>query len=98
MNRKRMFVLGLALAAILLLAACMKPESRVTRENYDKLTLGMAYPAVVAILGEPGDAGSQFGLRYSTWVDEGRQIHAKFIAGKAVYYSSKGLEEASAGH
>ena len=98
MNRKKYLFLSLILAAALLVTACLKPESRVTRENYDKLTLGMTAPAVMEILGEPTGQGSSFGVRYSTWVDGERHIHAKFIAGKAIYYSAKGLAEAPAGH
>ena len=93
MNHRHVMKWGLAVAAVMLLAACFKPECTVTRENYDRLGLGMTYEAVTEILGAPGDAGVQFGIRHFTWVDGERHIHAKFVANRAIYYSSRGLGE-----
>ena len=81
----------LSLFVLTLLAGCTLQPDRVTRENYDKLELGMTYEAVKVILGKPKESGSKFGAKQYTWVEGERHIHAKFIAGRAVYYSSKGL-------
>lgn len=91
MNRRHFMSWGLVFASVMLLTACFKPESTVTRENYDRLGLGMTYEAVKEILGAPGDDGAQFGVRHFTWIDGGRHIHAKFISNRAIYYSSRGL-------
>jgi hypothetical protein len=87
--------LVLGLFVLSLLAGCSLQPDRVTRENYDKLELGMTYEAVKDILGEPKESGSRLGVKQHTWVEGDRQIHAKFIADRAVYYSSKGLELAA---
>ena len=93
MDKRRMMAWGVVVAAILFLSACIAPESKVTLENYEQLTIGMSYASVLEILGEPASSGAQFGLRYHTWADGDRHIHAKFLADRAVYYSSRGLED-----
>ena len=75
-----------------LLAACAPQPGPVTFENYEKLKFGMAYDAVSDMLGKPYEAKPFMGVQQCTWVSGGRHIHAKFIMGRAVYYSSKGLQ------
>ncbi len=75
-----------------LLAACAPQPGTVTLENYEKLKFGMAYDAVIDILGEPYGAKPFMGVQQCTWVSGERHIHAKFIFSRAVYYSSKGLQ------
>ena len=64
----------------------------------------MTLETVMEILGAPPYHSKRFGVQQYTWVDGDRHIHAKFIADRAIYYSSKGLDEAtqraagSAGH
>jgi hypothetical protein len=77
-----------------LLAACAPQPGTVTIENYEKLKLGMAYDAVIDILGKPYEDKPFMGVQQCTWVSGERHIHAKFIVGCAVYYSSKGLQPA----
>lgn len=79
-----------------LLAACAPQPGTVTIENYEKLKFGMAYDAVIDILGKPHDVQPFMGVQQCTWVGGERHIHAKFIFGRAVYYSSKGLQPAPA--
>ena len=98
MNRRHFMAWGLVFAVVMLLTACFKPDSKVTRENYDKLELGMTCQAAEEILGAPGATGTEFGLRYFTWVDGGRHIHAKFIANRAIYFSSVGLDSVEQKH
>lgn len=76
----------------LVLTACAPKPGTVTLEQYDKLKLGMKYDAVVEILGKPHQVQPFMGVKQCTWVNDERHIHAKFIAGRAVYYSSKGLK------
>lgn len=84
----------LVFAIMLLLAACAPQPGTVTTENYEKLKFGMAYDAVIEILGEPYQVHPLMGIQQCTWVSGERHIHAKFIVGRAFYYSSKGLEPA----
>ena len=84
----------LILLGVTLLGACAPQPGTVTFENYGKLKFGMAYDAVVEILGNPERDEPFMGIKQCTWVSGERHIHAKFIAGRAVYYSSKGLEPA----
>lgn len=80
-------------AALAMVAACsVAPPSKVTKENYDKLKFGMKYEDVAAVLGETPHQSKRWGLKEFTWADGERHIHVKFAAGRAVYFSSKGLE------
>ena len=82
----------LILVGAALLAACAPQPGTVTTDNYEKLKFGMAYDAVIDILGEPHYDQPFMGVQQCTWVNGERHIHAKFIMGRAVYYSSKGLQ------
>lgn len=90
----KMAVLVVALAMMAMISACStQSASTVSRANYDKLTMGMSFEAVTEILGPAQHHSKRFGVEEYTWVDGDRHIHAKFIAGRAIYYSSKGLEK-----
>jgi len=65
--------------------------SRVSKQNFDKLKVGMAYEEVVTILGSPGSCSETLGTKSCVWGSEKRQIKVSFIASKAVAYSNKGL-------
>ncbi len=90
-------IFGVLLLGWALLAACTQQTGTVTFESYDKLKLGMQYESVVEIMGPPDHIQPIIGIKQYTWVNGERHIHAKFIAGRAIYYSSKGLQ-APAGH
>ncbi|MBP1725278.1 MAG: hypothetical protein H6Q51_576 [Deltaproteobacteria bacterium] len=65
--------------------------SRVSKQNFDKLKVGMAYEEVVTILGSPGSCSETLGTKSCVWGSEKRQIKVSFIASKAIAYSNKGL-------
>jgi len=65
--------------------------SRVSKENYDKLKIGMAYEEVVNILGSPGNCSETLGAKSCVWGSDKRQIKVSFIAAKAIAFSNKGL-------
>lgn len=75
------------LAMVMLLAGC----SKVTKENYDKLGVGMDYEEVVTILGEPENCKDVLGTRSCEWGNDSKNISVKFVADKAALYSSNGL-------
>jgi outer membrane protein assembly factor BamE (lipoprotein component of BamABCDE complex) len=89
----RIHVLAVIMLVLSLMAGCTLKTGKVTRENFDKLKYGMTYEAAVAILGEPQDFSSRFGVRQYTWTSGERQIHAKFLWNRAIYFSNRGLEK-----
>jgi hypothetical protein len=88
MNRKpfRYFIIVL-LAALLLVAGC----SKLTQENYDKITMGMNYDEVISILGEADECSGAVGVEKCTWGGGEKYIKVNFIGKKVVLFSSKGL-------
>lgn len=80
-------VMLLAVIVLLTVTGC----SRVNQENYDKLSFGMEYEAAVDIMGEPDTCESIFSGKSCIWGDSEKNIHAKVVAGKVVYLSSRGL-------
>jgi hypothetical protein len=79
------------LAVALLLMAC---GSRISQQNYNRITDGMAYADVVKILGEPTSSESRgaLGITAGTaqWKDGAHQIAIVFINDKV---SSKVFRE-----
>ncbi|WP_288841918.1 outer membrane protein assembly factor BamE [uncultured Deefgea sp.] len=80
---KRYFILSL----LVLLMAC----SKITAENYNKVTTGMSRAEVVAILGEPtqSESGGFLGIQGETamWKDGKVQITAQFVNQKLLTHS-----------
>jgi hypothetical protein len=72
----------LALAAVLLLAAC----SKVTSENFAKIQDGMSEQDVISILGSPTESssGSVLGVSgtSSKWIGSDSEITVRFVNGK----------------
>ena len=95
MKIRRKLIAGVILMLFILplMAACSLEPDRVTKENYDKLKLGMSFEQVSEVLGLPADTSTRFGLKEYTWVENDRHIHAKFMGDSAVYYSSKNLKK-----
>jgi outer membrane protein assembly factor BamE (lipoprotein component of BamABCDE complex) len=65
--------------------------SKVSKENYDRLKVGMAYEEVVNIIGSPDSCAETFGTKTCLWGSEKKRIKVSFIGSKAVAFSSKGL-------
>jgi hypothetical protein len=78
----------LAMGVILLMLGC----SRVTLENYNKLTVGMRYEEVIELLGSPATCDDMMGVRACQWGDERRSINVNFIGGKVLLFSSSNLQ------
>ena len=72
----------LALAGLLLLAAC----SKITQENFDRIQDGMSEQEVSAILGSPTETSSSSILGISgtssKWTGGGAVITIRFVNGK----------------
>ena len=77
----------LALAALLLVAAC----SRINEENFTKLQTGMTEPEVAAILGSPTESSSRevLGISGTTsvWRSGDTEITVRFVGGKVALKS-----------
>ncbi|SPD72336.1 conserved hypothetical protein [uncultured Desulfobacterium sp.] len=65
--------------------------SKLTRENYDKLEMGMDYKKVVEILGEADQCDGALGMKNCTWGTDTKCINVKFVNDKVILFSGKGL-------
>lgn len=76
-----------AMGMLLSLLAC----SKLTQENYNKITMGMAYEEVVAVLGAPAKCDDVMGVRSCNWGNDTRSVNVNFMGGKVLLYSSSNL-------
>jgi len=83
----KLFLLTL-LAIMFFTAAC----SKVTRENYDKLKMGMEYDEVTALLGNPNNCTESMGIKNCIWGSETKYIKINFLGDKTTVFSSSGLK------
>ncbi len=84
------FRFGLAiliLAIILGMTGC----SKVNKQNYDQLKLGMGYPEVVALLGEPNQCDALVGFKSCVWGKGEKNITVRLVADKVILFESQGL-------
>lgn len=65
--------------------------SKLTQENYDKLSVGMEYQEVLKILGDPDECKSLLNAKNCIWGDASKNITIKIVADKVVFLSSSGL-------
>jgi hypothetical protein len=77
----------ITLTALLLVAGC----SKVTQENYDKISMGMNYDAVISILGDADECSGAMGIENCTWGGGDKQIKVNFVGKKVALFSAKGL-------
>ena len=89
-TRRRLKAAGAASVAVCLLLAAASC-SKVTKENYDRLKIGMEYSEVVDILGNPGECSAVLSIRDCTWGDDDRSINVKMVGDEVFFISSKGL-------
>jgi hypothetical protein len=84
----KQLLLGLALIATGSgLTAC----SKVNRENYDKLRMGMDYGEVVQLLGEPEQCESLVSAKSCTWGKPPKTITVQLVGDKVILYQGEGL-------
>lgn len=88
MRKRTCRAAALLLFGILLLAGC---GSKVTAENYAKLSVGMPYAAVVDVLGEPDRRAEKMKIVTCTWGDEEKSITVRFAADRVVFTSKDGF-------
>lgn len=80
-------------ALVLLVAICLMAIgcSKINKENYDKIEVGMTYDEVTAILGAPDEAKDVIGTKSCVWGKASETISIKFVGDKVVFHSAKGL-------
>ena len=76
------------LSFCLLLAAC----SKVTQENYSKISAGMSKAQVEQLLGSPTECSGALGMSSCTWGDAKTFISVQYAADKVVLFSGQGLK------
>ncbi|MEN8237541.1 MAG: DUF3862 domain-containing protein [Pseudomonadota bacterium] len=86
-KRMKLFLLAL-LTTLLFTAGC----SKVTKENYDKLEMGMEYSEVIAIFGNPNSCTESIGLKSCIWGNETKNIKVNFLGDQIMVISSTGLK------
>jgi hypothetical protein len=79
-----------ALAMTLLLATlgC----SKLTLENYAKISAGMSYEEVTALIGAPEKCDDVMGVRNCVWGDEDTSVSVSFLGDKVLMYASTNLK------
>lgn len=75
-------------ALALLVASCTK----VTAENYAKIKVGMAYPEVTAILGDPASCSDFAGFKACRWGDDKSNVTVRFVGDKVVLHSAENIK------
>jgi len=80
--------LAICIFSLLAFAGC----SKVNKENYDKIKIGMDYVKVVEISGEPDTCEEAIlKTRSCTWGSSEKQIDIKFAGDTVIWRSSQGL-------
>lgn len=82
---KTLLFMGLFLSITLL--GC----SKLNRENYDRIKVGMDYQEIISIIGEPDTCDTVLAAKNCIWGDENKNITIKFIGDKVIIPSMKGI-------
>ena len=88
MKFNKYMALGATALAVVTLTGC----SKLTKENYQQLKVGMEMSEVEGVIGSADACEEALGAQACTWGDETKNIKVKLVAGKAVFFSNKGLE------
>jgi hypothetical protein len=84
----KLAVPAICMLLILSIAGC----SKVNRENYDKIKIGMSYEDAVKVLGKPDTCEeSILKTKSCIWGTAAKQIRVKFVADIIAWRSSKGI-------
>ena len=78
----------LAMSLMLVLLGC----SKLTLENYNKITVGMSYDETTQLIGAPDKCDDIMGVRNCQWGDDKRFVNISFVGGKVLLFSSSNLK------
>ncbi len=87
MKKSKLFCLILLVWLSITMAGC----SRINKENYQKLEVGMSYQEVTELLGEPDQCNAILNAKSCVWQDKDKSITVRFIGDKTVLFSSEGI-------
>lgn len=79
---------ALTMGLVMLLLGC----SKLTLENYNKITMGMNYDEVVQLIGSPEHCNDVMGVQSCQWGGEKHAVNVNFVAGKVLLFSSHNLQ------
>lgn len=79
---------ALTMSLLLLMLGC----SKLTLENYNKISAGMTYEEVTQLIGSPDQCDDVLGVRSCEWGDETRSVNVSFLGGKVILFSSSNLK------
>ena len=77
-----------AMGLLLVMLGC----SKITLENYNKISMGMSYDEVTQLIGSPDTCDDVMGVRNCLWGDEKRSINISFVGSKVLLFSSSNLQ------
>jgi hypothetical protein len=84
----KLLVLAICVFTILALTGC----SKLNKENYDKIKIGMSYEKVVGVLGKPDTCEEPLlKTKSCMWGASDKQIEIKFAGDIVAWRSSKGI-------
>lgn len=78
----------LSMSLMLTLLGC----SKVTLENYNKISVGMSYDEVTDLIGSPTECDDLMGVRSCLWGDDKHSINVNFVKGKVLLFASSNLQ------
>ena len=73
---------------VMLLLGC----SKLTLENYNKISMGMPYDEVAQLIGKPVSCDNLMGVRSCQWGDDSHAVRVNFVSGKVLLFSSSKLQ------
>jgi hypothetical protein len=89
MKQYKAFLMLVTLALMVLVGSGC---SKLTKQNYDKLKVGMGFKEVVGILGDDAMCVSvTAGTKICYWNDEPKNITVKFVEDKVIFMGNKGI-------
>jgi len=88
MSKTKKLSILVLLFSLLLATGC----GTLTRENYNKLKVGMDYSEVVSILGNPDNCSEVLGAKSCIWGKEEKNITVAFLADKTMIFTSTGIK------
>jgi len=65
--------------------------SKITLENYNKISVGMSYDEVTQLIGPPDECDDVMGARNCRWGDEKRSINVSLVGSKVLLFASSNL-------
>jgi hypothetical protein len=80
-----------SLLAVMAMSLTLLGCSKVNKENYENITVGMEYGEVTEVVGDPDNCKEMLGAKSCTWGDNSKNIEVRFVADKVILPSSNGL-------